>query len=154
MVTPCCQTGIVFLSTHVKPHGRLRENYSSHVMTYFRSNTPNEKGLPLRKYTKSRLLRALYQMIGGKQMMLRFLAHLSQRLIGELIGYSWSGVRPSSVVVRRPSSVVNNFKRLLLQNRLPDQCQILCGASLGRGNESLFAASGSHDQDGRQAHIW
>ena len=29
-----------------------------------------------------------------------FLAHLSQRLIGELIGYSWSGVRPS-VVVRR-----------------------------------------------------
>ena len=24
------------------------------------------------------------------------LAHLSQRLIGELIGYSWSGVRPSS----------------------------------------------------------
>ena len=31
------------------------------------------------------------------------LAHLSQRLIGELIGYPWSGVRPSSVVVRRPS---------------------------------------------------
>ena len=55
-----------------------------------------------------------------------FLAHLSQRLIGELIGYPWSGVRPSS-------SVVNNFKRLLLQNRLADQSQILCGASLGRG---------------------
>ena len=80
--------------------------------------------------------------------LLPFLAHLSQRLIGELIGYSWSGVRPSA------SSVVHNFKRLLLQHRLPDQCQILCGASLGRGNESLFAASGSHDQDGRQAHIW
>ena len=31
-----------------------------------------------------------------------FLAHLSKRLIGELIGYSWSGVRPSSSV-RRPS---------------------------------------------------
>ena len=92
----------------------------------------------------------------GKSKNSGFLAHLSQRLIGELIGYSWSGVRPSaSVVVRRPSSsVVNNFKRLLLQNRLPDQCQILCGASLGRGNESLFAASGSHDQDGRHAHIW
>ena len=29
------------------------------------------------------------------------LAHRSRRLIGELIGYSWSGVRPSSVV--RPS---------------------------------------------------
>ena len=26
-----------------------------------------------------------------------FLAHLNQRLIGELIGYSWPGVRPSSV---------------------------------------------------------
>ena len=25
-----------------------------------------------------------------------FLAHLSRRLIGELIGYSWSGIRPSS----------------------------------------------------------
>ena len=75
-----------------------------------------------------------------------FLAHLSQRLIGELIGYSWSGVRLSSVV--------NNFKHLLLQNRSPDQSQILCGAFLGRANESLYAASGSHDQDGRHAHIW
>ena len=46
------------------------------------------------------------------------LAHLSRRLIGELIGYSWSGVRRPSV---RPSSVVNNFKHLLLQNRLLDQ---------------------------------
>ena len=54
-------------------------------------------------------------------------------------------------MVRRPS-VVNNFKHLL-QNRLPDQSQSLCGASLGRG-KSLFAASGSHDQDGRHAHIW
>ena len=33
-----------------------------------------------------------------------FLDHLSQRLIGELISYSWCGVRrrPSSVVERRP----------------------------------------------------
>ena len=29
------------------------------------------------------------------------LAHLSQRLIGELIGYSWSGVRPTVVRRRR-----------------------------------------------------
>ena len=40
-----------------------------------------------------------------------FLAHLSRRLIGELIVYPCSGVRPSSV---RPSSVVHNFKDLLL----------------------------------------
>ena len=25
---------------------------------------------------------------------------------------------------------------------------------MGPGNESLFGASGSHDQDGRHAHIW
>ena len=31
-----------------------------------------------------------------------YLAHLSQRLIGELIGYSWSGVHSSSVIVVRP----------------------------------------------------
>ena len=85
---------------------------------------------------------------------LYYLAHLSRRLIGELIVYPWSGVRRPSV--RRPS-VVRPFtmlKHLLLRNRLADQSQILCGASLGRGNESLFAASGSHDQDGRHAHIW
>ena len=57
------------------------------------------------------------------------------------------------LMVRRSSVVVNNFKHLLLQNRSPDQSQFLCGASLGRGNESLFVASGSHDQDGRHAHI-
>ena len=80
------------------------------------------------------------------------LAHLSRRLIGELIVYPWSGVRrPSASVVRRLSTML---KHLLLRNRLADQSQILCGASLGRGNDILFAASGSRDQDGRHAHIW
>ena len=77
------------------------------------------------------------------------LAHLSQRLIGELIVYQWSGVRGTSVV-----GIVHNAQHLLLRNRLADQNQILCRASLGRGNNILFAASGSHDQDGRHAHIW
>ena len=81
-----------------------------------------------------------------------FLAHLSRRLLGELIVYPWSGVRRPSV--RRPSASVHKLKDLLLRNRLADQSQILCGASLGRGNEILFATSGSHDQDGRHAHIW
>ena len=70
---------------------------------------------------------------------------------GELIGYP-SSRRPS--IVRPSVVVVNNFKHLLLRNRWADQSQILCGASLGRGNDILFAASGSHDQDGRHAHIW
>ena len=87
-----------------------------------------------------------------------FLAHLSQRLIGELIVYQWSGVRRPSVrrpsVVRRPSASSTMLKHLLLRNRLADQSQTLCGASLGRGNNILFAAFGSHDQDGRHAHIW
>ena len=40
------------------------------------------------------------------------LAHLSRRLIGELIGYPWSGVCLSvylSVIVRRPSTISNVF---------------------------------------------
>ena len=44
------------------------------------------------------------------------------------------------------------LKDLLLRNRWADQSQILTGASLGRGNDILFAVSGSHDQDGRHAH--
>ena len=31
--------------------------------------------------------------------------------------------------------------------------EILCGASMGRENESLVAKSRSHDQDGHHAHI-
>ena len=79
-----------------------------------------------------------------------FLAHLSRRLTGELIGYPWIR-RPSSSVVR-PS--VHIFKHLLLRKRLANRSQILCGASLERGNESLYKWSMSHDQDGRHAHIW
>ena len=90
------------------------------------------------------------------------LAHLSRRRIGEHIVYPWSGVRrrrPSASSVRRTSSVSPSvsstmLKHLLLRNRLANQNQILCGASLGRENVILFAASGSHDQDGRHAHIW
>ena len=52
------------------------------------------------------------------------------------------------------SSSSTMLKHLLLRNHSPNQSQILYGDSLGRGNESLFAASGSHDQDGRHDHIW
>ena len=41
-----------------------------------------------------------------KEFIFIFLAHLSRRLIGELIGYSWSGVRPS---VHRPSLTISNI---------------------------------------------
>ena len=58
----------------------------------------------------------LYRQIVGIRMgtncapLVAFLAHLSRRLIGELIGYPWSGVRPSSVVVVRrcPSLTISN----------------------------------------------
>ena len=75
------------------------------------------------------------------------LAHLSRRLIGELIVYQWS-------VVVRPSASSTMLKDLLPRNCWSDQSQILCGASLGRGNDIFFAASGSHDQDGRLTHIY
>ena len=64
---------------------------------------------------------------------------------GELIVYSSSRRRPSSFTM---------LKDLLLRNRWADQSQFFCGASLGRGNDILFAASWSHDQDGCHAHIW
>ena len=35
-----------------------------------------------------------------------------------------------------------------------DWSQVLCGVSLGWGNESLFKLFRSHDQDGHHAHIW
>ena len=72
---------------------------------------------------------------------------------GELIVYP-SSRRPSVGVVRRRRPSFTMLKDLLLRNRWANQSQILCGASLGRGNDILFAASGSHDQDGRHAHIW
>ena len=60
--------------------------------------------------------------------------------------------RSSSSSVRRPLSTI--MKHLLLQNCMADQSQILYGASLDRGYEILLASCGSHDQDGRHAHIW
>ena len=53
-------------------------------------------------------------------------------------------VRPLSVTI---------FKDLFLQNRSANRSQISYGASMGRGNESLFAGSGSHDQDGRHKNL-
>ena len=36
---------------------------------------------------------------------------------------------------------------------MANQRQFLCGAFMGRGNQSLFAASRSHDQDGQHTHM-
>ena len=51
----------------------------------------------------------LQNRLPDQSQILCFLAHLSHRLKGELIGYSWSGVRPSSVGVRRRRSISNIF---------------------------------------------
>ena len=87
---------------------------------------------------------------------INLLAHLSRRLMGELIVYQ-SLRRPS--VVCRPSSVLRPSVRPQFQtsyslNHWANLIQISYGDSLGRGNESLFKWSWSHDQDGRHAHIW
>ena len=63
------------------------------------------------------------QLIGGIS------AHLSRRLICELIVYPCSCVRRPSVVVS------DNFKHFLLRNRWANRSQILCGASMGRGTK-------------------
>ena len=46
---------------------------------------------------------------------------------------------------------IQNLKLAFLTNHWVSQNQILFGASLGRGNESLYKWSRSHDQDGRHA---
>ena len=68
-----------------------------------------------------------------------FLAHLSQRLMGELVVYQ--SLRSPSVV-RRPSSVRPQFQTSSL-NELKFHMET-----------PLFKWSWSHDQDGRHAHIW
>ena len=57
--------------------------------------------LSLKKIDHKYFLFTFYKMYASINFIRCFLAHLSQRLIGELIGYSWSGVRPSSSSVRR-----------------------------------------------------
>ena len=44
------------------------------------------------------------------------------------------------------------FKHHLLRNRLANQSQTLCRASLGRGDEILYKWSRSHEQDGRHGY--
>ena len=82
----------------------------------------------------------------------RFLSIVIPRCFCELTD---SLVRCTEASVRRPSAS-SSFTMLkdLPRNRFVNQSHILYGASLGRGNERLFAASGLHDQDGRHAHIW
>ena len=67
------------------------------------------------------------------------LAHLRQSLIGELIVFPWSAVGLSSTISNIFSS----------KTAWPNKAK-----SLDKGNESLLAVSGSHDLDGRHAHIW
>ena len=75
---------------------------------------------------------------------LRFFS--SPEPLGSLV-FLWYRHALSSV----PPSTI--FKDLLLQNHWAIRSQISCGASMGRGNENLLGAFGSHDQDGRHAHM-
>ena len=69
--------------------------------------TNDDPGVTLTYFTARSTLVTLAFSI-GKSENSGFLAQMSQRLIGELIGYSWSGVRPSSV--RRPSVRCKQFQ--------------------------------------------
>ena len=90
----------------------------------------------------------------GKSENSGFLAHLSQGLIGELIVYPWSGVRlrPSVVrpSVRRPQCSNIFFS----ETDWSIKVKFYVESPWVGGNKILSAASGSHDQDGRHAHIW
>ena len=69
---------------------------------------------------------------------------------GELIVYPYSGVRRRRRCRCRCQQCLNIFSS---ETAWPIKAKFLCGASLGRGNESLYKCSRSHDQDGRHAHI-
>ena len=82
-----------------------------------------------------------------KSLISYFLAHLSQRLIGELIVYTHAlaSVRPSL------STISNIFSS---ETAWPMKAKFYMEPPwVGRGNESLFTAFGSHDQDGCHAHM-
>ena len=81
-----------------------------------------------------------------------FLAHLSRRLIGELIVYPWSGVRRTSSVRRRRRPQCSNI--FFSETPWPIKAKFYVEPPWVGGTIFLFAASGSHDQDGRHAHIW
>ena len=85
-----------------------------------------------------------------KSLLQTFLAHLSRRLTGELIVYPCSGVRPASVVVhpsvRRPQFQRSSPLKPLGQSKPNFMWSILGKGSLGRGKESLYKWSRSHDQ--------
>ena len=76
-----------------------------------------------------------YNYFSNTKRMLFFLAHLSQRLIGELIGYPWSGVRGSSSWSSWSSSTISNIfsseTASPIKAKFYNQSQILYGASLG-----------------------
>ena len=46
------------------------------------------------------------------------------------------------------------FKHLFALKPLGQSKPIFCGASMGKANNNLLAASLSHEQDGRHPHIW
>ena len=81
---------------------------------------------------------------------LKSLAYLSRRLIGELIGYQWSGVR------RRLSLTISNsfFSETAGPIKAKFYVEPPWVGGGGGGGDILCAASRSHDQDGRHAHIW
>ena len=69
---------------------------------------------------------------------------------GELIVYPWS-------VFRRcpPSSSSTLCSYIFFSETVwPIEAEIYVDWSLLKGKESLYAASGSHDQDGHHAHIY
>ena len=82
-----------------------------------------------------------------------FLAHLSRRLMGELIAYQSlrrPSVRPS---VRRPS-VCQHFRTSSPLKPLGKLNSSFIWRLYRTREQSLFKWSWSHEQDGRHAHIW
>ena len=69
----------------------------------------------------------------GNKLLGGLLAHLSRRLICELVGYPWSASGR-----RLPLASFTMLKHLFLRNQWANQSQIVCEASLDRWDEIFF----------------
>ena len=75
------------------------------------------------------------------------------QLIDLMKSYEYSRSR-SSLDFGQRSFYILNLKPNFLRNHFTNQSQVVYVVSFGRGDQSLYKQSRSHDQDGCHAHIW
>ena len=57
------------------------------------------------------------------------------------------------VLIEMESNYLKSVKNIN-EKHMANQSKVICGVSKGHGDKSYFGVSGSHDRDGRYAHIY